>query len=160
MRLHQQQTARSYSRVPRRHLDGLHQLTGTSLRTASNWARRRVWYHVVDNLDVALDRLSRIENIWLRRKGPRARQSLTTTLQQFFAGLAHLGPKLSKSLVNVAAHVHMERPCRWMQSIKCCRRAGSFNDWKESVPLEKPSASGDWFVSIMTRPGLQQVLEC
>lgn len=43
---------------------------------------------------------------------------------------------------------------------RCCRTAGSFNDWKEPVPLEKPSSSGDWFVSIMTRPGLQQVLEC
>lgn len=33
---------------------------------------------------------------------------------------------------------------------------GSFNDWKDPVPLHKPTGTGDWFVSLMTAPGLQQ----
>lgn len=40
----------------------------------------------------------------------------------------------------------------------CCV-AGSFNGWKDPVPLHKPSDTGDWFVSMMAKPGLQQVLE-
>ena len=41
---------------------------------------------------------------------------------------------------------------------RCIATAGSFNGWRDPVPLHKPTSTEDWFVSLITAPGLQQVL--